>query len=473
MMRSLLAAVAAALLLAPSAQAAGTVTVDITGPGTVAGSGIDCGREANGTPGGGAQNPTDCTETVGGSSVTLVATPAAGFTAFLPGDCTPSGGGSYSCPVIGDRTIGVVFDDTTSPTVALTTPAPGVEWGPDELAQLAATASDDQTSIANVRFEVDDVQVAPSDDTAPYEGVVDTQSLSHGVHKVEAIATDGDGNTAIAARNVVVDRLPPAFVLTGPEEGAAISVQTLDIGYTADEPVTVTCALDGGAPFSPCDGAALGEGAHTLVVQAADSHGSATSVQRAFVVDRSGPQVAFTGGPADFDTIRPSDVTFAWSISDASQTSATCSLGGAAAQACTSPVTYAGLGLGDHVMTLTVVDAAGNTTTRERHFTLSRTAGVDGGVARLSYDGSLSARKIKRRLKVGFFVPGAGRLVVDLLRKGERKARVRATATGKARGKLTLKPATRVRRGRYVVRLRFIATGGSRQTARLKLRVRR
>ena len=74
--------------------------------------------------------------------------------------------------------------------------------------------------------------------------------------------------------------------------------------------------------------------------------------------DTTPPQTTITSAPPA--TTGATDATFEFSSSEAGSTFA-CSLDGAPAQACTSPKSYSGLGLGSHTFTVAATDSSGNT----------------------------------------------------------------------------------------------------------------
>lgn len=93
-------------------------------------------------------------------------------------------------------------DDTTAPTISITSPADG-----DTVSgtiTVTADASDD-TGVSQVDFYLDGTLVA-SDTSSPYEWDWDTTGVADGSHSLDATATDAAGNAGSAATvGVTVD----------------------------------------------------------------------------------------------------------------------------------------------------------------------------------------------------------------------------------------------------------------------------
>jgi len=88
-----------------------------------------------------------------------------------------------------------VTADTTSPTVSMTSPAPGVVTG---IVSLGASASDN-IGVAAVQFLVDGANYGLEDTAAPFVVSWDSTSVVNGAHTVAARARDARGNSATSA----------------------------------------------------------------------------------------------------------------------------------------------------------------------------------------------------------------------------------------------------------------------------------
>lgn len=82
--------------------------------------------------------------------------------------------------------------DTTPPTVAVTSPAVGAIVS--GTIAMVATATDN-LAVAGVQFMVDGTPRGSEDAQAPYQGSLDTTSLSNSAHSATAVARDAAGNT--------------------------------------------------------------------------------------------------------------------------------------------------------------------------------------------------------------------------------------------------------------------------------------
>ena len=87
-----------------------------------------------------------------------------------------------------------------------------------------------------------------------------------------------------------------------------------------------------------------------------------------WTVDQTAPTVTITtatdgngAAVAPGGTTTSNAITFAFSSPDADTASFACSTDGAAFIACTSPITYTGLGDGSHTFSVQAIDTSGNT----------------------------------------------------------------------------------------------------------------
>jgi endonuclease/exonuclease/phosphatase family metal-dependent hydrolase len=134
---------------------------------------------------------------------------------------------------------------------------------------------------------------------------------------------------------------------------------TVQLAFHASEAgCTFLCSLDGAAAtacVSPVSVSGLTEGSHTFTVRATSAQG---------VVDPSPASAtwttSFTPPETTLDSVPPatsgSSVQLTFHASEAACTFL-CSLDGATATTCTSPVSYSGLGQGSHTFTVQATDA--------------------------------------------------------------------------------------------------------------------
>ena len=141
------------------------------------------------------------------------------------------GAGLVSTP----HTLPVVHDDRR-PTVAIT--APSADVHASGLVAVRARGDDEGSGIASLTFMLDDAVAERVDSPEPGRSSVaavriDTRLVSEGPHAITVAATDRAGNTAAAARLVVVDRTPPETqILSGPSGETAETTATFVVTGT-------------------------------------------------------------------------------------------------------------------------------------------------------------------------------------------------------------------------------------------------
>jgi hypothetical protein len=193
-----------------------------------------------------------------------------------------------------------------------------------------------------------------------------TQTLADGSHNfsVHAIDAAGNGDDTPAERVWTIDTVAPDTILTDKPPAADNSTSVV-FKFTSNEAnVTFECALDV-AVFSPCVSGAtfgpIGDGAHSFNVRARDRAGNIDPSPQSSLwsVDTRTPDTQIQSGPADI--VASSSATFIFSSPDAGAGSTfECALDTAGFTACTSPVTYTGLGEATHTFRVRVKDAVGN-----------------------------------------------------------------------------------------------------------------
>jgi CSLREA domain-containing protein len=205
-------------------------------------------------------------------------------------------------------------------------------------------------------------------------------NLSVGPHTFQVRAEDPAHNfdwepatytwTVSAAAPGEADITPPQTTITSaPADGSLTSVS---IGFSGLDDVTpgfdlrFECSLDGGA-FVSCTSPApytVALGTHTIQVRATDLAGntdpspaSHTWTVSTAPLDITAPETTITSQPDPITVATSAAFTFS---SSENGTNFLCSLDGAAATLCDSPVTYSGLSAGHHTLAVQAIDAAGN-----------------------------------------------------------------------------------------------------------------
>ncbi len=205
-----------------------------------------------------------------------------------------------------------MLNDTTAPTVAVTSPTTGTTVG--ATVTVTATASDD-IGVVSVQFLLDGAALGEADTTAPYEVAWPTGGAANGAHTLAAVARDAAGHESTSTISVAVlnDTAAPTVAITSPTNGNTLS-GTVTVTASAADDVGVTSvqflvngavlgAPDTTAPYEvawPTGG--LPNGAHTLAAVARDAAGhESTSTISVAVLNDTG---AANGGGDEPDQWR-------------------------------------------------------------------------------------------------------------------------------------------------------------------------
>ena len=369
------------LLVAPPAQAAGTVTVTVTGRGTVHGDGIAC-TEA-GAPDC-SEHYADTTETVCDPELkppchTYTVPPGASFTAAPDAGgyaftgwtgCDQVEGRVCDLVVTGPATITADYRDVQAPAV----PAVATPEASRGTATVTASTQDNSGRVAGVDFFRGGVPIG-SDTTAPFAVAVDTTTLTDGPHEIRAVAHDVAGNRSQpGAGTLRVDNTAPTLTITsGPDGDVVAEGSTQSWGFTVVDTgsgaLAPECSLvpagalpEWGACARPDGHDATGpaEGAHTFTVRARDGAGNVATVERSFAVDGTPPRTRIVDGPPA--TVRTrgaaSTARFRFASDDPAATYQ-CRLDAGRRRACDERERLR-VGLGRHVLRVWATDEVGN-----------------------------------------------------------------------------------------------------------------
>lgn len=186
-----------------------------------------------------------------------------------------------------------VVNDTTPPTVVVTSPAAGSSLS--GTVSLTASASDN-VGVSKVEFYANGTLLSASNVT-PYGYSWNTSLVANGSYTLTAKAYDAAGNVgqstsvSVTVNNPVVDTTPPTVSMTSPASSATVS-GTVAVIATATDNVRVTKVefyLNGslvstatGSPYSfSWNTASMANGSYTLSAKAYDAAsnvGQSTSV---------------------------------------------------------------------------------------------------------------------------------------------------------------------------------------------------
>ena len=170
-----------------------------------------------------------------------------------------------------------------------------VAVGPDETATCRLVGPDAPSPIAQCRGLVS----------------YDLAARPDGTYLLQVVATDGSGNVSDAELAYVLDRVAPADPQLTTEPGRFTSATSWTWAWIAEPGTAASCTLTGPQgevvrPAAACTSGlqvaagSLPEGEYALRLTLTDEAGNATTVDRAFVLDRRVPTLAVTApDPAD------------------------------------------------------------------------------------------------------------------------------------------------------------------------------
>lgn len=265
--------------------------------------------------------------------------------------------------------------DTEPPQVVITSPTSEATWDTGETSlTISGTASDD-VGVAQVTWTVGG-QSGTANGTTSWSATV---PLTDGANTVSIRARDEAGNTATATLAVTVDAVGPTIVIDQPTTGEQHLTAETPVavsGTAADDSGVdrVEWSLEGGASGTAEGTTAwsisdieLAEGENLLTVTAIDAHGHAAGATLTLVLDQTPPALTF-GDPASaghFNTIDTharvaGTAADAWGVERIDW-----AIEGGASGTATGTETWEiaslPLAFGENDVTVTAVDAAGNT----------------------------------------------------------------------------------------------------------------
>jgi hypothetical protein len=203
-------------------------------------------------------------------------------------------------------------------------------------------------------------------DGAPF--VSGSTVSSEGPHTLVVSATDAAGNTASTSLSFTLDFTPPLITVSGVQGGGVYGTPRVITFSASDANPGTTSALLDGVPFLSGD-VVSGEGSHLLVVSSTDAAGNSASVTVSFALDFTPPAIAISGVAQGAIVNTPVTLTFV--VTDASSVSTTAMLDGAPFLSGGTVSTE-----GPHTLVVSAQDAAGNSGSASRSFTLDFTAPV-------------------------------------------------------------------------------------------------
>ena len=353
------------------------LTVNVAGPGTVAESPLSCTE---------AESP--CSWFYAElDSAHPVPTPDSGYS-FTGWSGACSGTGSCSITMNANKSVTASFADTTAPpSPTISSPTAGQTFvstssgSPNVLVSFVRADGGGATGTSGFRCRLDNS--TPVGCTSPWP----TGLLATGQHTVYVAAFDPAGNlSGYTSRSFWAVNRPDTSIGGTPAQGALVNSRSTAFTYSSGtNGATFDCELDGN-PVVCSANLEPGEGPHTLSVRAGVDPGNGstyldeTPATRSWTVDSQPPETSIDSGPSQQTSATSAE--FAFSGVDPAPGTALhyeCSLDGRVFEACTSPMSVAGLSASGHTFSVRAVDAAGNAdpTPASRSWTLG--SGSGGG----------------------------------------------------------------------------------------------
>ncbi|MEH2568849.1 Ig-like domain-containing protein [Bradyrhizobium sp. AZCC 2289] len=258
----------------------------------------------------------------------------------------------------------------------------------DGITSNASVTVSGQDSAATIAYKVDGA--------ATFSATYDPAALGDGAHTIQVQATDTAGNVSVSdvlSFTLDTSEAKPTVVLasdTGSSNSDGITSNASVTVSGQDSAATIAYKVDGAATFSATyDPAALGDGAHTIQVQATDTAGNVSvSDVLSFTLDTSEAKptvvLASDTGSSNSDGIT-SNASVTVSGQDSAATIAYKVDGAATFSATYDP---AALGDGAHTIQVQATDTAGNVSvsdvlsfTLDTHLPVAPTLALGTGVA--------------------------------------------------------------------------------------------
>ncbi len=341
--------------------------------------------------------------------------------------------------------------DTVAPSLSITDGPAGATNDPRPSFTFSAGAG----STVTCSLDTGTASFAPCSGASSHEPPSD---LADGSYTFRVRATDAAGNAAAEIRSFSVDTVAPSLSITGGPTGPTNDPRP-SFTFSAGAGATLECSIDTGTlAFGPCSSASghqpasdLADGSYTFRVKAMDAAGNGSTQTRTFSVDTAAPSLSITGGP----TGATNDPRPSFTFSAGAGATLECSLdtGTASFGACSSATGHqpaADLADGSYTFRVRATDAAGNSATQTRSFS------VDTVVPSLSITGGPNGPTNDARPSFAFSA-GAGSTLECSIDTGSASFGPCSSATGH-------QPAADLADGSYTFRVRATDAAGNTTT---------
>jgi hypothetical protein len=271
----------------------------------------------------------------------------------------------------------------TAPSVTISSPSGGSSFLTRDDVSFKGTASDfDQGSLTG------SIAWTSSRDGAIGTGGTFSRRLSKGTHVITARVTDVDGASTTATLTVTVGNTPPAVSISGPSNGSsyrtADSIQFTGTASDFDQgslssSIAWASSKDGRIGTGATLTKRLTEGTHVITASVTDADGATRTSQVTVSVVNTPPTVTLIG-PSNGSSYKTSDlIQFNGTASDFDQGSLSSSIAWASSKdgrIGTGATLTKRLTKGTHVVTASVTDVDGATTTASVTITVANTPPV-------------------------------------------------------------------------------------------------
>ncbi len=246
--------------------------------------------------------------------------------------------------------------DSSAPSVVITSPSDDEYLNSDSV-QVSGTLDD--ASITTVDINGNAVNVTAGE----FSGTV---SVDEGSQTITVVAIDGAGNEGSTSVTVNIDLSDPVITITSPSEGDLIGDESVNVSGTVDD-ATVTTVNIGGTSYNVTNGnfsgsVSVAEGSTTISVSATDAAGNSNSSSVEITVDITGPTITVSD-PNEGESFATQTISISGSVDDVAISEI--DINGETVVVSDGDFSKSlTVDEGNISITLTAVDAAGNSSTK-------------------------------------------------------------------------------------------------------------